>query len=75
MTIAAGRLTNVQAVALPDLDAHSQELSATAAPILRREALASAGHDIRVVSGATYTSTAYAQSLQGALDQARAGRR
>ena len=75
VTITAGRLTDVQAVALPDLDAHSQELSATAAPILRREALASAGHDIRVVSGATYTSTAYAQSLQGALDQARAGRR
>jgi uncharacterized protein with FMN-binding domain len=73
VTVTAGRLTGVRAVALPNLDAHSRELSAAAAPILRREALASAGHDIRVVSGATYTSTAYAESLQGALDQARAG--
>jgi uncharacterized protein with FMN-binding domain len=73
VTVTAGRLTGVRAVALPNLDAHSRELSAVAAPILRREALASAGHDIRVVSGATYTSTAYAESLQGALDQARAG--
>jgi predicted ferric reductase/uncharacterized protein with FMN-binding domain len=75
VTVTAGRLTGVRAVALPDLDAHSRELSATAAPLLRREALASAGRDIRVVSGATYTSTAYAESLQGALDRTRVGRR
>lgn len=74
VTITGGRLTGVRAVALPDLDAHSRELSATAAPILRREALASAGRHIRVVSGATYTSTAYAQSLQGALDALHHGR-
>jgi predicted ferric reductase len=71
VTVRQGRLTDVRAVALPNLDAHSRQLSAVAAPILRREALRAGNAHIHMVSGATYTSDAYAQSLQGALDQAR----
>lgn len=69
----SGRLTGVIAVSLPDLDARSREISAMAAPILRREALAAGNANIHVVSGATYTSGAYAESLQGAIDTARGG--
>jgi uncharacterized protein with FMN-binding domain len=68
--MAGGRLTDVRAVSLPNLDAHSRQLSEIAAPILRREALATNGDDIQSVSGATYTSGAYALSLQGAMDAA-----
>jgi uncharacterized protein with FMN-binding domain len=39
-------------------------------PILRSEALQAQSANIDGVSGATYTSTAYAQSLQSALDSA-----
>ena len=40
-----------------------------ALPILQREALASQSAHIDSVSGATYTSEGYIQSLQSALDQ------
>jgi uncharacterized protein with FMN-binding domain len=38
--------------------------------MLRSEALQAQSAQIDLVSGATYTSMAYAQSLQSALDQA-----
>jgi uncharacterized protein with FMN-binding domain len=47
-------------------------ISHVAGPLLRTEALAAQSARIDVVSGATYTSNGYAQSLQSALDQARA---
>lgn len=66
-----GRLVDVRPLALPNLDARSRQLSAMAAPILRREAIAADSAKIDAVSGATYTSAAYAQSLQAALDSRR----
>ena len=45
-------------------------ISRAAAPILREEALQAQSANIDTVSGATYTSEAYAQSLQAALDSA-----
>ncbi len=47
-------------------------ISASAAPTLRREALAAGSARIDAVSGASYTSAGYIQSLQSALDAARA---
>lgn len=70
VTLLRGRVVDVRAVLLPDFDAHSRQLSALAGPILRREALRDPAGPLHVVSGATYTSEAYAQSLQGALDEA-----
>ena len=67
-----GRVVDVRAVLLPDVDEHTRQLSAMAAPILRREAIAADGATIDAVSGATYTSGAYMASLQGALDRLRA---
>jgi len=66
-----GRLVDVRPLMLPNADARSRQLSAMAAPILRREAIASGTADIDTVTGATYTSGAYAQSLQAALDSRR----
>jgi predicted ferric reductase/uncharacterized protein with FMN-binding domain len=66
----AGRLVDVHALIMPNLDARSRQLTAVAEPILKREAIASDGAHIDTVSGATYTSAGYAQSLQSALDQA-----
>lgn len=64
------RITDVRAVHLTDANQHSRDISAAAAPQLRQEALRSQSASIDTVSGATYTSEGYRQSLQAALDQA-----
>ncbi|MBV9059664.1 MAG: FMN-binding protein [Pseudonocardiales bacterium] len=60
-------ITDVQLITEPG-DRHSQRIAASAAPILRHEALQAQNAAIDTVSGATITSRAYAQSLQAALD-------
>ena len=67
------KITNVRAVQLTDSSQHSVSISAYAAPILRQEALAQQSAQIDVVSGATYTSEGYIQSLQSAIDAAHLG--
>ncbi|HEY7827306.1 MAG TPA: FMN-binding protein [Candidatus Limnocylindrales bacterium] len=70
VTMTAGKLTAVTVVQMPTRG-RSGFISADAAPILESEALAAQSASIDTVSGATYTSQAYAQSLQSALDQAK----
>jgi uncharacterized protein with FMN-binding domain len=72
VTETASRITDVTAVQLPSQDAHSQSIAAYAAPKLRQEAITANSARINVVSGATYTSDGYAQSLQSALDNLHA---
>jgi FMN-binding domain len=69
VTAVGRRITNVWAVEMPNDNAYSAALSASAAPQLRREALTAQSARIDVVSGATYTSDGYARSLQAALDR------
>jgi uncharacterized protein with FMN-binding domain len=73
VTVEGDQIVDVQAVQLPDGDRHSAAISQEVEPILRESALAVDSADIDVVSGATYTSLAYAYSLQSALDQLAAG--
>jgi len=68
--VSGGRLVDVQAVQLPSDRARSQGISSDAGPLLRNEALRAQSARINTVSGATYTSDGYAQSLQSALDRA-----
>jgi uncharacterized protein with FMN-binding domain len=68
----SNRITDVTAVQLPSQDSHSQSIAAYAAPKLRQEAITADSARINVVSGATYTSDGYAQSLQSALDNLHA---
>ena len=67
---ATGRLTDVQPLQLPSDRSRSRRISDAAGPILRSEALKAQSANIDLVSGASYTSEGYAQSLQGALDRA-----
>jgi uncharacterized protein with FMN-binding domain len=69
VTFTNGKITDVQALQMPSFDRHSQEISSYAAPQLRSEVLAAQSAQINSISGATYTSYGYAQSLQSALDQ------
>lgn len=69
--IGNGRITDVQPLQMPSDRRHSQELSQAAAPLLHDEVLQAQSAQVDLISGATYTSGAYQQSLQAALDQSR----
>jgi hypothetical protein len=64
------QVVDVQALQLPSSHQRSQEISQQAEPILRREALQAQTAQIDLLSGATFTSESYAESLQSALDRA-----
>jgi uncharacterized protein with FMN-binding domain len=72
VTITNGKITALAALDYPNSDGRSSQISSFSIPILRQEVLAAQGTQIDVVSGATYTSNAYAQSVQSALDAAKA---
>jgi len=69
VTVARGRIVHVVAVELPHANEMDVQLSKPAARTLEREVLQAQSADVDVVSGATYTSTGYLNSLQAALDQ------
>ncbi|MFJ8138114.1 FMN-binding protein [Streptomyces sp. NPDC096013] len=70
ITVKNGRITDVSAVQSPSDNPRDQEINSYALPELRREVLAAQSAKIDTVSGATYTSDGYRQSLQSALDSA-----
>lgn len=71
VTLHNGQITEVTALQLPN-EGQSAWISQQVEPMLRSEVLAAQSAQINLISGATYTSQAYAESLQAALDQARA---
>lgn len=64
----AGTLCDVQVLQYPDSHGKSVRINQRALPILEREVLAAQSAAIDIVTGATITSDAYAQSLQSILD-------
>ena len=71
--IVAGKtITKVTVVQQTNAGAESQQIDAMAIPKLTSEALAAQSARIDAVSGASYTSQGYIQSLQSAIDQALA---
>ncbi len=70
VTVRGTKITNVSFAQLTSYDQHSQEIDSQAAPILLQQALSAQSAKIDGVSGATYTSAGYEQSLQSALDKA-----
>lgn len=64
-------IVDITALQLPS-GGRSGQISRFVEPILRSQALQAQGSNIDGVSGATFTSAAYAQSLQAALDSAGA---
>jgi uncharacterized protein with FMN-binding domain len=69
VTLTNGKIVDVKAVALPFDRSRSARISQIAGPILHDEVLQAQSAQIDLVSGATTTSEAYAESLQSALDQ------
>jgi uncharacterized protein with FMN-binding domain len=65
------KLTGIETVLLSGDGPHTEALNARAEPILRESALEAGSARIDVVSGATYTSESWRESLQAAIDAAR----
>lgn len=71
VTMSGAKIVNVQIGSLNTADTYSQQLAAQVVPSLRREVLTAQSARISTISGATYTSEAYAASVQSALDRLR----
>lgn len=71
IAVAGGKVVDVEALQLPSDRSRSARISQYSAPILRSEAIQAQSARVDVVSGATYTSRAYALSLDSALKRAQ----
>ena len=69
VTVKDGKITAIDALQLQGNDPRSVQISSSAEPVLQQEALTKQSAGIDAVSGATFTSASYAQSLQSALDK------
>jgi uncharacterized protein with FMN-binding domain len=69
VTVENGKITKVEALQLQGNEPRSVEISSSAEPVLQQEVLAAQTADVDAVSGATFTSASYTQSVQSALDR------
>ena len=70
ITVAGGKITAADAIQYPQESGRDVRINSEAVPELNQEAMQAQSAQIDTVSGATYTSEGYQQSLQSALDQA-----
>ncbi len=69
VTLRGNEITGVSVPLLRTAEPYSQQLAVQVLPMLKHEVLAAHSTRIQAVSGATYTSQAYADSIQSALDK------
>ncbi|MFD1539747.1 FMN-binding protein [Nonomuraea guangzhouensis] len=70
ISVTSGKISSVQVLQAPDENRRDVEINNTALPILQDETISAQSAQIDSVSGATYTSDGYIQSLQSAIDRA-----
>ena len=70
VTVSNGKIVKIQALQLQGNDPRSVQISSSAEPVLQQEALTKQSAGIDAVSGATFTSASYAQSLQSEIGRA-----
>ena len=69
ISVQGGKITDVKALQYPIDRPRSQFINSQAVPLLRSEVLQAQSANINVISGATFTSEAFASSLQAAVEQ------
>jgi uncharacterized protein with FMN-binding domain len=69
VSLTGHHINDIRVLQLPSDFSLSQQISAYSGPRLRQEALRAQSGRIDTVSGATYTSGGYRQSLQAVLDR------
>lgn len=69
-TVSGGKITDVKFLQYPDTHTTSVYINQQAMPYLQQEAIKAQSSHVNIISGATYTSQAFTQSLSNALSQA-----
>lgn len=72
ITVSGTTIAAATALQYPDGDNRSARINQAAVPVLEQETISAQSAAINAVSGASYTSQGYVQSLQSALDQVHA---
>jgi len=72
VTFSGKKITKIQVLEYPTESGRDQEINSYAIPQLNQQAMSAQSANIDGVSGATYTSEGYQQSLQSAIDKAGA---
>ncbi len=70
--ISGGKITNVKILQYPNSHSTSVYINQQALPYLQQETIKSQNANIQIISGATFTSQAFIQSLTDALTSAKA---
>lgn len=69
VTFTGSQIVDVQTLQSPSSHRESERISARSTPVLAQEVLSAQSASIDTVSGATYTSEGYRESVQSAIDQ------
>ena len=72
VTFSGKKITRIEVLQYPTETGRDQEINSYAIPQLNQQAMSAQSANIDGVSGATYTSEGYQQSLQSAIDKAGA---
>ncbi len=70
VTISGGKITNVKFLQYPNSHSTSVFINQQAMPYLQQETIQSQNANVQLISGATFTSQAFVQSLTSALSKA-----
>lgn len=70
VTISGGKITNVKFLQYPNSHYTSVIINQQAMPYLKQESIQSQSANVQIISGATFTSQAFIQSMQSALNKA-----
>lgn len=70
ITTTKGSVTDVKVLQVPWSNGEDKQINGRAVPELNAQVVDGNADDVHTVSGASYTSAAYIDSLQSALDQA-----
>ncbi len=72
VTVANGKISDVKFLQYPNTHSTSVYINQQAMPYLKQEAIQSQNGNVQIISGATFTSQAFIQSLTNALSKANA---
>lgn len=72
VTVSGKKITDVSVASFSTIDSYSQQIGQQVIPMLRHEVLSAQSARIQLISGASYTTEAYAQSVQAALSSLHA---
>jgi len=73
VSIVDGKIAAVNFLQSPNENPNSIYVNQSAMPYLKQEAIKSQSSNVSIITGATFTSQAFNQSLSNALNQARQG--